>query len=298
MRLYLAAIYHNMEIGGNFFQRLTPYEKSVVESIPNILESYHYIDKQAKVNAIRRNGHKVFLDSGAFSAFTLGVSVDLPRYCRYIQDNADIIEHASVLDGIGDPQKTYENQCLMEKLGTRPLPCFHYGEDERYLEHYLARYEYITLGGMVPISTQQLYHWLDRLWERYLVDGAGNPRVKVHGFGLTSIPLMLRYPWYSVDSSSWVQVSSFGNILTTEFGVLPVSHESPQRHCEGRHYTTLSPLDQQRVRDVVTSHGFDFDRVCSEYLTRRCYNILAYRELEEQVNSQRLQFSVAQKGLF
>ena len=83
----------------------------------------------------------------------------MKEYCRYIQKNEDIIEKvdgmtcASVLDGIGDPLKTYQNQKAMEGMGVVPLPCFHYGEDERYLDYYAANYPYITIGGMVPIST-------------------------------------------------------------------------------------------------------------------------------------------------
>ncbi len=284
MRLYLAAIYHNMEIGGNFYRRLPEYEKQVVNSIPNMLESYHYIDNDKKVGAIRRNGHKVFLDSGAFSAFTLGVTVDLPKYCRYIQKNADVIEVASVLDGIGDAQKTYENQCAMEALGTKPLPCFHYGEDERYLEHYVKNYEYITLGGMVPISTPQLFHWLDRLWDKHLTDGSGRPRLKVHGFGLTSIPLMNRYPWYSVDSSSWVQISSVGSILLPRIGVVAISNESPSRKVRDQHLDTLPAAQRAAVIEEIAIYGIPLERLRTEYLARRCFNILAYRHLNDLVN--------------
>ena len=126
----------------------------------------------------------MFLDSGAFSAFTLGKVIDLPAYVDYCKRNADIIEFASVLDGIGDPLLTFKNQKAMEKLGVTPLPCFHYGEDERYLEYYIKNYDYITIGGMVPIATPQLFHWLDRIWAKYLVDGARRAKIKVHGFGL------------------------------------------------------------------------------------------------------------------
>ena len=63
---------------------------------------------------------------------------------------------ASVLDGIGDPLQTYRNQLEMEARGIRPLPCFHAGEDEKYLEYYIQNYEYITLGGMVGSSAMQL----------------------------------------------------------------------------------------------------------------------------------------------
>src|SRR5690606_10362350 len=126
------------------------------------------------------------------------------QYCKYVLKNNDIFEVVSVLDAIGDPDKTYHNLKYMEQHSIPALPCFHYGEDEAVIEFYANEYDYITLGGMVPISPQQLKIWLDRIWGRYLTNEDGTPKVRVHGFGMTSVPLMARYPWYSVDSSSWV----------------------------------------------------------------------------------------------
>lgn len=306
MKLYLAGIYTaNFKIGGSLYNRLTENEKRQRESATNLLESYHYIHRQTLVDSIRADGRKVFLDSGAFSAFTKGVEVDLPKYCEYIKRNKDIIEHvdgtllASVLDGIGDPLKTWQNQLAMEQLGVRPLPCFHYGEDERYLEWYIANYDYITLGGMVPISTPQLKLWLDRIWEKYLTDGSGRPRIKVHGFGLTTVSLMERYPWYSVDSSSWVQIARVGGmVLMPEARVINVSNQSPQRRVEGQHIDTLTPLQRQAVEQKLAACGVDTERMRETYLSRWCYNIWAFDQLGIQHFEEDPKFVPDQLGLF
>jgi hypothetical protein len=47
----------------------------------------------------------------------------------------------------------------------------------------------------------------DEVWHYIL---SNNPSLKVHGFGLTNIELMERYPWYSVDSSSFQGCRRFG----------------------------------------------------------------------------------------
>lgn len=306
MKLYLAGIYAaNFKIGGSLYNRLTENEKRQRESATNLLESYHYIHRQTFVDSIRADGRKVFLDSGAFSAFTKGVEVDLPKYCEYIKRNKDIIEHvdgtllASVLDGIGDPLKTWQNQLAMEQLGVRPLPCFHYGEDERYLEWYIANYDYITLGGMVPISTPHLKLWLDRIWEKYLTDGSGRPRIKVHGFGLTTVSLMERYPWYSVDSSSWVQTARVGGmLLMPEARVINVSNQSPQRRVEGQHIDTLTPLQRQAVEQKLAACRVDTERMREVYLSRWCYNIWAFDQLGIQHFEEDPKFVPDQLGLF
>ena len=237
MKLYTAAVYTNEYVPGMHspirWDVLNEHERNIVSNLPNILESYHYVWKDKYVKGMREDGAKIFLDSGAFSAYTLGAKIHLPTYVDYIKRNIDILRvedgvlMAAVLDGIGDPLETYRNQLSMEALGVKPMPCFHAGEDERYLEWYIQNYDYISLGGMVGSSTKQLMLWLDRVWDKYLVDGSGKPRLKVHGFGITSIPIMERYPWWSCDSSSWIQAGSFGSIVTPEFGPIAISDKSP-----------------------------------------------------------------------
>lgn len=304
MKLYLAAIYsNNFDIGGSLYRRLTDGEKKQRDSASFLLESYHYVHKQKYVEKIRKDKRKIFLDSGAFSAFTKGVEIDLRAYCRYVQENIDILEVVegqplfSVLDGIGDPLKTYQNQVAMERLGVRPLPCFHYGEDERYLEWYVANYDYITLGGMVPISTPQVKLWLDRIWEKYLVDGAGHPKIRVHGFGLTTLSLMERYPWFSVDSSSWIQIANNGGLVLLDGRVISVSANSPRRKVDGQHIDTLTPIQRTAVESWLIKMGVDIDRVKKEYYSRWSYCIWAFDQLGKS-HFQTDRFVVDQQGLF
>lgn len=293
MNIFMAAVYTNSYMRGqNRYLKLNDREKEIVHGIPHILESYHYIGSPRYLDQMRADNAQVFLDSGAFSAYTLGVSIDLPTYCEYIKRNMDLwrvedgVVMASVLDGIGDPLQTYRNQLHMEALGAKPLPCFHAGEDERYLEHYVKNYEYITLGGMVGSSTKQLCIWLDRMWERYLTDGSGRPRLKVHGFGITAIPIMERYPWYSVDSSSWIQSAAFGSIITPQWGPLSVSEKSPSRHDAGQHATTLTAIEQDYVLQMLESQGFTYERLSSVYESRAAYNLWAFGVINEMMNAQ------------
>ncbi len=295
MHIYCAAVYTNgYRAGGNSgrYAKLTDGEKVIVDAVPHLLESYHYVSRQRFVDAMREDNVKVFLDSGAFSAHTLGVKVDAKAYADYINRNRDIIRVeddallASVLDGIGDPLKTWQNQQELERYGAPVLPCFHYGEDERYLEHYIAKYGYITLGGMVPISTPMLIVWLDRLWEKYLTDGSGRPRLKVHGFGVTSLRLMERYPWYSCDSSSWVQTAAFGSVFIPGIGPLNVSSTSPSRHVMDRHITTLPPIVQESIEKQVGEIGFNMQRLSTVYESRAAFNLYAYTHMNIALKDQ------------
>lgn len=301
----MAALHSNGYRHTNRYVKLNDREKYVVDHLPHLLESYHYIHKESFVNAIREKGDLIFLDSGAFSAYTLGIDLDITAYCDYIKRNSDIIRvdegimMASVLDGIGDPQLTYENQMEMERQGVRPLPCFHAGEDERYLEWYVKNYEYITLGGMVGSSTKQLMIWLDRMWDKYLTDGSGNPRLKVHGFGITSIPIMERYPWWSCDSSSWIQSAAYGSVITPQHGPISVSEKSPSRHDAGQHVETLTAIEQDAILRLFEGQGFTYDRLSTVYESRAAYNLWAFGEINKQIDRDNPgNFKTAQPELF
>ena len=295
MNLYVAATYTNgYRAGGEEkgrYAKLNDREKECVNAVDNLLESYHYVEGQRYVDAMRMDNVSVFLDSGAFSAFTLGVEIDIVGYCDYIKRNSDIIRKedgvvmASVLDGIGDPLKTYRNQLAMEELGAKPLPCFHYGEDERYLEYYVKNYDYITIGGMVGKSSVLLIQWLDRIWANYLVDSTGHPRLKVHAFGITAIKIMERYPWFSVDSSSWIQSAAFGSIVTHKHGTLSVSSQSPSRHKQGQHVTTLSPIEQDYVYKLLEDAGFTYERLSTVYESRAAFNLHSYGLIQATINA-------------
>jgi len=306
MKLYLAGLYtSNFDLGGRVYSRLDDREKEMRQDVRWFLESYHYIHRERTVNKIRKEGVKVFLDSGAFSAFSMGVEVDLPGYCEYIKRNLDIIEHvdgqplASVLDAIGDHVGTYNNQRAMEDRGVRPLPCYHYGEPIEVLEYYLKHYSYITIGGMVPISTTQLKLWLDRLWADHLTDEQGRPIVKVHGFGLTSLPLMMRYPWYSVDSSTWVQWAANGMILVPgQVGQVDVSNKSSRRKIRGQHMDSVTPVETAAIEASIRATGADPDRLRELYYSRWAFNAFAFPYYSRHKQFEGDSFIPETEGLF
>jgi hypothetical protein len=299
VNIYMAAVYSNSYMPGmNRYVKLNDRERDAVVNVPHILESWHYVGKQSFVDHMRNNKAQIFLDSGAFSAYTLGVKLSVEEYCDYIYRNWDIIRGdgrsmmASVLDGIGDPEETWRNQHEMERIfkekhrvDWKPLPCFHAGEPEHFLESYVKNYEYITLGGMVGSSTQSLAVWLDRMWENYLTDGSGRPRCKVHGFGITSRPLMERYPWASCDSSSWIQSAAFGAIETPAWGPMTVSEKSPSRFTAGQHACNLTPIEQDVVFRMLEEQGFTYERLSTVYESRAAYNLWAYGVVETMINA-------------
>ena len=286
MKLYSAAVFiTNFSVVANqYFERLTEVEKKMRLYNPYFLESYYYLIKGSTTKRVRMDGVKLFIDSGAFTAYTKGIEIDLGEYVDYCFKNADIIEHISVLDRIDfdNParaiKETYRNLLEMERRGLKDVvPTYHIGEPEEVLDHYVKNYSYISIGGMVGVSLRRTMFALDRIWHLYLTNSDGTPKVKVHGFGITSLPAMLRYPWHSVDSSTWVQWSAAGMILLPERGIqINVSNRSSFRKVKGQHLTTVAPRQAKILEDEIIRLGGDPARLAQHYYSRWAFNIFAF----------------------
>ena len=261
MRIYLADIYHSTRCGMAQFTKSQSMHLRVTTMCryPFLLESYFYTTEDM-VKALRLAKDTLFLDSGAFSMFTRNVKVDLRAYSDFIKKHKDVIHIASNLDAIGQAQEevSYTRQKELEDYGVKIQPVFHARDKDEWLVRYLEEgYDYIFLGGMVPESTVYLKEWLDRIWHKYLTNPDGTAKVKVHGFGLTSLPLMFRYPWFSVDSTSWVMTSVHGSCFmdlpqldgTTKDVKLDFSDRSKAKEkINSWHFDTLTKAEQGMVR--------------------------------------------------
>lgn len=220
-----------------------------------VLESYYYLTGKG-VEEIREAGGSIFLDSGAFTMFTKGVEIDLKDYAQFIKENSDIFHVASSIDviGRGKEQESYDNFRRLLDYGAKVQPVHHARDKDDWLGRYLDEgHDYIFLGGMVAESTNYLRDWLDHVWEKYLTNPDGTAKVKVHGFGLTTLDLMFRYPWYSVDSTSWVMTSRYGSTyldLPQRTFKVDFSSQSNKRFDDGGwHYVTLKPTEKKVVDD-------------------------------------------------
>lgn len=167
----------------------------------------------------------LLLDSGAYSAWSLGTSVNLQQYIAFCQANKDFIFRPVNLDVIpGRPglQKTvkhvehsaaqgWKNLLRMRKEGIEAIPVFHAGERFYWLDKMLdAGFDYIGVSGASVRAKP--FAWLDKVWA-HLCGHGGYPTVKTHGFMLTSGNVVARYPWFTVDSVSWLLEAAYGNVV-------------------------------------------------------------------------------------
>jgi len=265
-----------------------------------------------KVSKDTCNSVRVMCDSGAHSIYLKffakkgGIDrydradfsyTDEPEFKKYLQDyinflldNEEILDLYVNLDIIGNPEKTWEIQKYIESYGLKPLPVFHFGEDFKWLYKYLDEYDYIGLGGLgQDISKNK---WIsmfgDPCFTIICPPPTYMPKVKVHGFAVTSPDMLIRYPWASTDSTSWVMYGKYGIILVPkkeqgkfDYTKSPicvgVSRRSPKMSIDGIHFLSMPPTFQIAVQEYLEEKGFiigdsTFKEVSTDYVLQENEN--------------------------
>jgi hypothetical protein len=96
--------------------------------------------------------------------------------------------------------------------------------------------------------------------------------------------MMEAFPWYSCDSSSWIQYAVYGHIFHPEFNVITVSGKSPRKHDQWQHITTFSEIERQYVYKMIKDIGFDTDRLLDVYEARAAFNMWSFKEINKIIN--------------
>lgn len=179
----------------------------------------------------RRSGAGVFLDSGAFSAFNSGAHIDLDAYCDFVLAVRPLLAEAANLDVIGDDEGTRHNFKVMTERGCDPLATCHFGQDPKEILDTFAVTRRGALGGMAmkaSLNRAMRQRWLDTVFD--VLHASSSWPIRVHGYGMSDTALMERYPWFSVDSTTWASAARFGNELLPDGRFLtqrksPIGHE-------------------------------------------------------------------------
>ena len=245
------------------------------------------------------------LDSGAYSAWNMGASIDVVDYAKYIIDNIDHIDTVVNLDVIPGSSKgaptpadieaaaaaSWDNYMALKEFSINAMPVFHLGERYEWLEKMLdSGTDYIGLGGLARVNTRQRILWLDDVFER-ITDAEGRAIIKVHGFGITGAEVLFRYPWYTADSTTWIMAAGFGTIVCPSVNAdgswrfdhriprVVVSDESDKKR--SRHFDTLTKREQETVLRFIAEAGTTLEECRLSYWPRRRVNAYFFKLLSD-----------------
>ena len=222
---------------------------------------------------------KLFLDSGAYSAHTRGIKIDVDEYIACINELDEHLTLYAQLDTIpGEfgkpktlkqlreaPELSWENYLYMKDRVTsrdKLLPVFHQGEDFKYLKRMLEyRHEdsspikYIGISPANDIVTSHKDKWFAQVFG--VIQNSNNPNVKTHAFGMTSKIQLEKYPFTSADSTSWLGATKFG-CLSFENTKIVVSDRKTD---DPLFYKNLGEDIVQRFEAKVIERGLDLDQM-------------------------------------
>lgn len=175
---------------------------------------------------------KLFMDSGAFTAWTKDAVINVDEYCKYINENGEYIDYFGQLDTIPKvggtikeaeeaAKSTLENYFSMiskVKYPQKVVYTFHVGEPVEVLREALKWgsehkdiMQMIAIGGMVKKNAASKHSVISRVFS---VIKEVYPDVKVHLFGCTSKQYFLDYPATSGDSSNYIMSATKGGVWT------------------------------------------------------------------------------------
>lgn len=247
------------------------------------------------------------MDSGVYGAWSRGITLDIKQYIKFIKEYGDLLFCYATMDMIpGRPfqKKTkamveesaetgYRNHQVLKDAGLKPIPIFHQGESFKWLERYLKDGDtYIGISTQKDLAgdvTDFQQQWLDQMFS-ILTDSKGRPLVKTHGFGITKVPFMLRYPWYTCDSTTWSLAAGFGMIYVPpwskgkfDYSMLPVriimsGREQISWSSRARQYEALSPIMQQHVQKYLAHLGLTVAEVIHMSGARRIACVKYFNE--------------------
>ena len=296
--------------------------------VKNRLYSYFYLRSKPKFREIFHKvlGEDIFnvmIDSGAHSVATMKEAVSVEEYGKWLVSlggmprsvyiNLDVVpyQHGDEIPPASrwdqSAEEGWENLKYLESLGLKPIHVFHGGENQKWLDKLIDNYDYIGIAASrLATGISERYGFLDSCWKK-LTDDKGKPIRKVHGFALTSPEIMIRYPWYSLDSSTWGQFGVYGGILIPTFhrSKLAYSHvfvspRSPKQRGKG-HYYTLSDEEKKNVDEFIKECGLTTEQVLNEKvgaLLKDVINIKFLLKLEDEISKRRKVDLPIQKGFF
>lgn len=238
------------------------------------------------------------LDSGAYSAWIKNRSIDMDAYVSFIEschpDLFGVVANIDVIPGAWGHVPTqseidksaaagWENyHALQRRLaprGIKPMHIFHQGENFKWLTRLMDEMEYFGISPGNDRRTSQKQAWLDECM-RYLTDKTGKPIRKFHGFGVAAFSLVTRYPWYSVDATTWRQLAMYGMVLypsphrMRDLTRIAVSVKSPQRHeTNSRHVNQLNTKERALFAAHVGKYGFTIEQLSESLADRDMCNL-------------------------
>ena len=205
----------------------------------------------------------IMLDSGAWSAYNAGKTVDVNQYAEFLKERPFINNYIN-LDDIGSGEQSTKNLSILEREGLHPVPVYHYGEDAATLKALADSYNYIGLGGVASIKSQvdEIQFFLARIFDTY-------PDKRFHIFGMNHAKLLMLYNPYSCDSTTWQNFQRYGQVPGSTNWKRFFAGEKMMEDLKGSnnagHFNNLDAEGQAQAYFNLLALGVDADAIIKRH---------------------------------
>jgi hypothetical protein len=231
--------------------------KPLVNEADRILIAF--ADKREKdlIKFIIKNKRKDFLiDSGGYSVRVSGTKVDVKKYGSFLEKIKNNISVAVNLD-TNDYNETQANLKYLTGLGLKILPVFHYSDiqdgHKSLLDEYLEKYDYIGIGGIAGVvrnrnNQSRFFNYCFSRLKKY------NFKKKIHAFGITSPRMLMKYPFYSSDSTTWLMGGKGG--IVYQFKNLKLNAYSKAGKPKKENVLGYLRMDKVNINELIKYEKF------------------------------------------
>lgn len=200
------------------------FDSVYAEGVRNFLMSFEYLSSKGArdMSYYHELGIKMFVDSGAFTYMTNPDYFNMPieyweshieKYLNWAKKHKDIIFAIANLDLeqlVGTDQVWEWNKKYFEPFMVETgIPVCFVWHEESGLDHYVKmceRYPYV--GFSMVNGTADTQKCIE------LLAIAEDNGALVHGMGMTSIDMLTKLPFYTVDSTTWKSGLRYGMYVT------------------------------------------------------------------------------------
>jgi len=179
-----------------------------IHGVQAILQSFYYMKNYIPP----KDKYKYYLiDSGGFSILHKGARINVYDYANFLNKNN--IKVCFNLDTRSLEESIMNYNILKKETQTNIIPVYHNFDyinpkTRDIIKEWVSEFKYIGLGGISSEknkSKKGLIKFLDYCF------GISNNKALFHGFGMSSEYLMERYPFLSIDSTSWQSAIRYGS---------------------------------------------------------------------------------------
>lgn len=283
----------------------------------NNLKSWFLERKELdRLIALKKDGKytgKIMVDSGAFTAHRKDVSINCDEYIEWLNKNNSYLECYVQLDQIpgkwgqkrskedilSAERASWENYTYMVSKLNNPyklLAVFHMDENFNNLKRLLNfeidgnKVPYICISGAKDRTPAERREWYHKCFQ--MIRESENKDVRVHCLGCSTFHDLSLFPFYSSDSTTWLQLSNNGNIQ--DKNSVAVSEIALKNVENAARLNYLAPT----IKLNCGRFGVDFEQLKISYTARSVYNIRFMLDWIENNVKNRKEIKIRTRRLF